>query len=393
MKYDFDSVVDRTVTDCEKYSNNKQVFGTDDVLPLWIADMDFLSGDFILEALKRRAEHGVMGYTCRCDSFWCAVMDWLEKHSGWKIEKQWLKFSPGVVAGVVFAMLSNSKEGDGILIQPPVYHPFANVIRANNRKIINNPMVWTESGYEIDFADFEEKVKQAKVFIMCNPQNPTGRVFTKQELTKMGEICVKHNIVVVCDEIHMDFVYKPHKYIHFADLDKRFADISVTLSAPSKSFNIAGLCTAYAIIPNENLRNKYDTEMTKIHCDNSNIFGVEALKAAYTVKGEEWMSQILDYLQGNIDFVLNFLEEKLPRVKCIKPEATFLLWFDFRDLKLPQGQLNEILVKDAKLGMNCGTMYGVEGEGFMRVNIGAPRKTIERAMTQLLRAAQINGLA
>lgn len=392
MKYNFDLEIDRTVTDCEKYSNNKAIFGTDDIMPLWIADMDFASADFIVDALAKRAEHGVMGYTCRCESFWTAVMEWMENHSGWKIEREWLTFSPGVVAGVVFAMNSSSKEGDGILIQPPVYHPFANVINHNHRKVINNPLVWTENGYRIDFEDFEEKAKQAKVFIMCNPHNPTGRVFTEDELRKMGEICVKHNVVVVCDEIHMDFIYKPFKHTHFASLDKRFADITITLSAPSKSFNIAGLCTAYAVIPNPKLREGYETEMTKIHCDNSNIFGVEALKAAYTKKGEEWLEQMLNYLEANIDFVIDFLHKNIPNVKCLKPEATFLLWFDFREWGISQEQLNDILIKDAKLGLNCGTMYGEQGRGFMRVNIGAPRCTIERAMKQLLHAAKMHGL-
>lgn len=393
MKYNFDNEIDRTVTDCEKYSNNKTIFGTDDIMPLWIADMDFESADFIVEALKKRAEHGVMGYTCRCESFWTAVMEWMEFHSNWKIERQWLQFSPGVVAGVVFAMNSNTKEGDGVMIQPPVYHPFANVIKHNNRKIINNPLIWSEDGYTIDFADFEEKAKLSKVFIMCNPHNPTGRVFREDELRKMGEICLKHNVIVVCDEIHMDFIYKPFKHIHFAQLDARFADITITLSAPSKSFNIAGLCTAYAVIPNEKLRVGYEVEMTKIHCDNSNIFGVEALKAAYTKRGEEWLECMLDYLNCNIDYVLDFLATNLPSVRCIKPESTFLLWFDFREWGLSQTQLNDFLINEAKLGLNCGTMYGCEGEGFMRINIGAPRNVIMRAMDQLLCAAKKQGLA
>lgn len=393
MKYNFDNEIDRTVTDCEKYSNNKAIFGTDDIIPLWIADMDFVSADFIVEALKKRAEHGVMGYVCRCESFWTAVMEWMEFHSGWKIDRQWLQFSPGVVAGLVFAMNSNTKEGDGVLIQPPVYHPFANVIRSNNRKIINNPLVLTQNGYEIDFEDFEAKAKLAKVFLMCNPHNPTGRVFTEEELRRMGEICVKHNVVVVCDEIHMDFIYKPNRHIHFAAIDKRFADITITLAAPSKSFNIAGLCTAYAVISNEKLRNDYETELTKIHCDNSNIFGVEALKAAYTKKGEEWLECMLDYLECNIDYVLEFLKANLPSVKCIKPQATFLMWFDFREWGLTPEQLNDFLINEAKLGLNNGTMYGEQGSGFMRVNIGEPRSVIVRAMEQLLRAAKEQGLA
>lgn len=392
MKYNFDTEIDRTVTDCEKYMNNEAVFGTSDVLPLWIADMDFASGDFILQAMQERVEHGVMGYTCRCDSFWEAIQGWLERKSGWVVDRSWLEFSPGVVSGLVFGMTANTKEGDGVLIQPPVYHPFANVIRENNRRVVNNVLVQDENGvYGIDFEDFEAKLQDVKVFLLCNPHNPSGRVFTRAELERMGDLCVKYGVVIISDEIHMDFVFKPSEHIHFASLKPEFADISITLSAPSKSFNIAGLCTAYAIIPNEKLREKYRLQMQKIHCDNTNIFGIVALKAAYT-KGEQWMSEILEYLEGNIDWVLNFLKSEIPSVTCVKPEATFLLWLDFKAWGMSSAEVHDFLVKEAKLGMNIGTMYGDGGEGFMRMNIGAPRVVIERAMTQLRDAAKRKGL-
>lgn len=393
MKYNFDTIIDRTVTDCEKYRNNEAIFGTSDVLPLWIADMDFSSGDFIINALEKRVSHGVLGYTCRCDSFWSAIQSWLERRSGWYVEKEWLEFSPGVVSGVVFALLSNSSEGDGILIQPPVYHPFANVINQNNRRVVNNPLVQSSDGsYHIDFEDFEVKLRESKVFILCNPHNPTGRVFTADELRRMGELCVKHGVVIVADEIHMDFVFRPHTHTHIAALSSDLAQNTITLTAPSKSFNIAGLCTAYAIIPNKELLAKYREQMQCIHCDNANVFGIIALKAAYT-HGEQWMEEVLEYLEANIDYVIDFLQTNLPSVQCVKPEATFLLWFDFREWGLSQKELNDFLVKDAKLGLNCGSIYGIEGVGFERINIGAPRSVIERAMNQLLAAAKAKGLA
>ena len=394
MKYNFDTVIDRKKTDCEKYSNNLSVFGTDDILPLWIADMDFASADFIVNALADRANHGVFGYACRCKGFWKAVQYWLSAKTGWEIEADWLLFSPGVVSGLVFSILSNSKEGEGILIQPPVYHPFANVIKANNRTIVNNPLIKNNDGtYSIDFEDFEEKTKLAKVFILCNPQNPTGKVYTKEELQRIGEICLKNNVTVISDEIHMDFVFAPAKHLHFATVDPRFADITITMTAPSKSFNIAGLCTAYAVIPNKELRDNYLTEMCKIHCDNSNVFGTVALKAAYTPEGQEWMEQMNEYLISNIDFTIDFLEKNLPNVKCHKPEATFLLWLDFNNFGLTQDELVEFLVKEAKLGLNDGRIYGEGGDGFMRINIGAPKLTIEQALNQLLDAAKKRGLA
>ncbi len=394
MKYNFDTFIDRKTTDCEKYSNNLSVFGTNDILPLWIADMDFASADFIVDAITERAKHGVYGYACRCESFWKAAQFWIENQSGWKVDAKWMHFSPGVVAGVVFSILANSKEGEGVLLQPPVYHPFANIINHNNRKIVNNPLVKNIDGtYSIDFADFEEKAKLAKVFILCNPQNPTGKVYTKDELRKLGEICLKHNVVVISDEIHMDFVYEPAIHTHFATVDPRFMDITITVTAPSKSFNIAGLCTAYTIIPNAKLRENYLCEMSKIHCDNSNVFGTVALQAAYTPQGQEWMKEMNQYLISNIDLTIEFLEKNLPNIKCRKPEATFLLWLDFTNFGLAQDQLIEFLVKEAKLGLNDGRIYGEGGDGFMRINIGAPKQTIQLALDQLLEAAKKRGLA
>lgn len=390
MTYDFDKIIDRTESDCEKYGHTATIFGTADVLPLWIADMDFASGDFIIDAIKRRADHMIFGYTFRSECYNDAIIRWLERRTGWHVVPEWLAFSPGVVAGVTFAMLATTHENDGVLIQPPVYHPFARAINLNNRRVVTNPLLNTPAGYVIDFEDFEAKIQQVKAFILCNPHNPTGRCFTRDELRLMGELCVKHGVRIISDEIHSDFVFKPHFHTHIASISPDFAEHTITLIAPSKSFNIAGFCTAVAIIPNAELMCAYQTEIMKIHVDNSNIFGAEALKAAYT-KGDEWMDQMVEYLDGNIDMVITQLRDHIPSVRCHKPEATFLLWLDFSQWGLTQEQLNEFLIKEAHLGMNCGTIFGEEGYAHERMNVGAPRSVIQRAVNQLIEAAVRRG--
>ncbi|MEG2865371.1 MAG: PatB family C-S lyase [Mucinivorans sp.] len=388
MTYNFDRVVDRHHSECEKWDNTMAIFGEDNVIPLWIADMDFPCADPIIEAIHRRTRHGIFGYCLREEGYWLSVQNWLERRSGWWVPTETMLHSPGVVAGVAFAMLANTEKGDGVMIQPPVYHPFANVININERRVVNNPLIHTDDGYRIDFEDFERKAAESKVFILCNPHNPSGRAFTREELLRMGEICLRHSVVIISDEIHSDFVYAPRHHTHIASLSPELAARTVTLIAPSKSFNVAGFCTAVAIIPDEKLREGYTHQMMKIHLDNSNICGAVALQTAYN-ECEDWLDQIMKYLESNIDFVLDFLKKNLPNVHCHKPEATFLMWLDFRDWGLTEEQLDDFLIHKAYLGMNHGSMFGVEGTCFQRMNIGAPRATIERALNQLLAAARV----
>lgn len=392
MIYDFDKIIDRKNSDCEKWGNTRAVFGSEELIPLWIADMDFPCADPIIEAIHRRTEHGIFGYYMREECYWQAVQRWLERRGGWWVPTQAIVHSPGVVAGVAFALLANTKEGDGVMIQPPVYHPFANLIKINNRKLINNPLRLTKNGYEIDFDDFRKKARDAKVFILCNPHNPSGRCFTKAELLEMGRICLENNVIIISDEIHSDFVYAPAHHTHIASLSPELAECTITLIAPSKSFNIAGFCTAVAIITSADLREKYCHQMAKIHIDNSNICGAVALQTAYN-ECEEWLVQIMTYLEANIDFAIDFLAKNLPSVRCHKPQATFLLWLDFRDWGLKEEVLDDFLINKAHLGLNHGSMFGVEGIGFQRMNIGAPRATIARALDQLLAAAKKEGYA
>ena len=392
-KYDFDTYIDRIGTDCEKYEDMKSVFGTDQVIPLWIADMDFATADFIVEAMERRMKHPIFGYTFRPQCYFDAIRGWVYRHSGWDIDTSWIAFSPGVVAGVTFGMLSCTKEGDGVVIQPPVYHPFGNTIRYNHRTVLNNPLIQDPATgeYRIDFDDLDQKLAQAKAFILCNPHNPTGRVFTREELLKIGELCKKHDVTIISDEIHCDFIFQPHKHIHIASLTEDLANRTITLIAPSKSFNVAGFSTATAIIPNPERHAAYQAEVDKIHIENGNIFGSVALKTAYE-QGDEWMRQLLEYLQGNVNFVYDFMTANIPSVHCYKPEATFLMWIDFRKWGMTQEELNRFLVQEAGLGLGDGSVYGIEGTGFQRLNIGTPRSVLQRAMNQLLEAVRKHGL-
>ncbi|WP_071134032.1 MalY/PatB family protein [Millionella massiliensis] len=392
-EYDFDTYIDRIGTDCEKYEDMKSVFGTDQVIPLWIADMDFATADFIVEAMERRMKHPIFGYTFRPQCYFDAIRGWVYRHSGWDIDTSWIAFSPGVVAGVTFGMLSCTKEGDGVVIQPPVYHPFGNTIRYNHRTVLNNPLIQDPATgeYRIDFDDLDQKLAQAKAFILCNPHNPTGRVFTREELLKIGELCKKHDVTIISDEIHCDFIFQPHEHIHIASLTEDLANRTITLIAPSKSFNVAGFSTAAAIIPSPERHAAYQAEVDKIHIENGNIFGSVALKTAYE-QGDEWMRQLLEYLQGNVDFVYDFMTANIPSVHCYKPEATFLMWLDFRKWGMTQEELNRFLVQEAGLGLGDGSVYGIEGTGFQRLNIGTPRSVLQRAMNQLLEAVRKHGL-
>lgn len=393
-KYDFDTYIDRIGTDCEKYEDTKSVFGTDKIIPLWIADMDFATADFIVEAMEQRMKHPIFGYTFRPQCYFDAICGWVKRHSGWEVETPWIAFAPGVVAGVTFGMLCCTKEGDGVVIQPPVYHPFERTIRYNHRTVLNNPLIQDpESGeYRIDFEDLDKKLARAKAFILCNPHNPTGRVFTRDELLRMGELCRKHNVTILSDEIHCDFIYAPHEHIHIASLNEDLANRTITLIAPSKSFNVAGFSTAVALIPNPELRAAYQTELDKLHIENGNIFGSVALKTAFE-QGDEWMRQLMEYLQGNVDFVYDFMTANIPSVHCYKPEATFLMWLDFRGWGMSQQELNRFLVEEAGLGLGDGSIYGVEGTGFQRLNIGTPRSVLRRALNQLFEAAKKHGRA
>ena len=318
MKYNFDEEICREGTSCEKFDLRDEIFGRDDVIPLWVADMDFAAPPEVTEAIRKRAEHPVLGYSYRSDAYWNAIIGWVERHGGWKLRREWLDFTPGVVSGIVFALRAFTSEGDGVVIQPPVYHPFARQTRLNGRRVLENPLIQAADGrFVVDFDDLDRQLSGAKALLMSNPHNPTGRVFTREELTRIGELCVKHDVLILSDEIHSDLIYDPHRHLHIAALDERFARRTVTFIAPSKTFNMAGLSTSVVIVPDDSLRRRLQTELAKLHADQGNIFGAVALEAAYS-RCDEWLEQLIDYLDGNVNYVLDFLRDRMPSVRAVR---------------------------------------------------------------------------
>ena len=385
MRYNFDAIISREGTDCYKYDGREHVFGRADVIPVWVADMDFAVMPEITEAMRRRLEHPIYGYTFRPEGFFDSVVQWVKRRNGWNIRREWIDFTPGVVPGFAFGIRAFTKEGEGVLIQPPVYHPFAGVTRDNGRTVVDNPLKEVDGRYEIDFADLDRKLSGAKVFLMCNPHNPTGRVFTKGELMEIGKLCVKHDVVILADEIHSDIIQPPHKHIHIASLSEEFAARTVTYIAPSKTFNLAALSTAVSITSNKELFQRLHREYDTLHIGGGNVFGNIALETAYT-HGDRWLDQMNAYIGGNMDYVIRFLGEKIPSVKCVKPEGTYMMWLDFRAWNKPHKEIVRFLIDRAGLGFNEGSMFGAGGEGFMRMNVATQRATVERAMNQLYEA-------
>ena len=389
MKFDFDKVVDRKGTNCLKYDFARERKMPEDVLSLWVADMDFPTAPVILEKLHKAVDHGIFGYTEGKEAYFHAVHNWYKDHFGWEVERRWLIKTPGVVFGLAMAVKAYTKEGEGVLIQQPVYYPFSEVIGDNNRVLVNNSLKNMDGHYEIDFEDFEKKIVEnnVKLFILCNPHNPVGRVWTKEELLKLGEICVKHDVVVVSDEIHGDFIYPGHQHTVFASLSDEIADITITCTAPSKTFNLAGLQISNIFISNTNLRRKFRKEVAAAGYSQVNIMGMVSCQAAYE-EGKEWLDQLKDYLAENLDFVRTYLKENIPKVKLIEPEGTYLIWLDFREMGLSKDELENLIVNKAKLWLDSGAVFGEDGIGYQRINIACPRATLERALRQLKEAVE-----
>lgn len=386
MKYNFDQEICRIGTDCEKWDNLENLFGKKDLIPMWVADMDFQSPQPVIEALKQRAEHGVYGYALRSDSYMESIAGWLKRRHRWSVEKEWITHSPGVIPALSLAIQSFTEPGDKIIIQPPVYHHFARVIEASGRKIVNNPLMLENGHYSMDFEDLEAKIDATvKMLILCSPHNPIGRVWSKEELTRLGQLCMKHNILVVADEIHCDFVYKPYTHIPFASISEEFANHSLTCLAPSKTFNLMGVQTSSIIIPNQQLHNKYDRELNTFSIGSPNIFGAVALEAAYC-HGEGWLDQLLDYLQGNLEYTMSYFSKNIPEINIIQPEGTYLVWLDCRELCFSVKELDEFILRRARVAMNEGHIFGIEGEGFMRLNIACPRSMLKNALNGIEKA-------
>jgi len=375
--------LERKGTYSVKYDEAKKKFGTDDLLPLWVADMDFASALCVQEAVQKRASHPLYGYTVYPPRYDESISSWMQKRYGFKIEKEWIVPCYGVVPSLGFAISAFSQEGDGILIQTPLYPPFASSIKHKKRVILDNTLVYNEGCYTIDFDDFEAKASKAKLFLLCSPHNPTGRLWSKEELEQMIVICIRHDVLIVSDEIHADIVYDGVH--HTLGKFEQIARQCIIFNAPSKSFNIAGLNTSYAIIPDAKIRHIYEVEQAKSGITNPNPFGIEALMAAYE-EGEVWLEALKNHLRQNRAYVQTFLaEHKLP-ITPVPTEATYLMWLDCKGLGLEHEALVDFFVKKAKLGLNDGESFGKTGEGFMRLNIGTSLKILQEAMMRMYNA-------
>ena len=387
MKYNFDEIIDRRNTDCLKYDFAVERGKPADVLPLWVADMDFRTAPGIIEQAVADASFGIYGYTESKDDYFQAIASWYQNYFDWKVEKKWLVKTPGIVFAIGIAIQALTKEGDAVMIQQPVYYPFSEVIKDNNRTLVNNALVLKDGHYEIDFEDFEDKIIQnnVKLFVLCSPHNPVGRVWTADELRRIGEICLKHDVKVISDEIHSDFVYEGRKHYVFSTVDPAFEDISIICTAPSKTFNLAGLQISNIFIPNVQIRKAFLRQMSAVGYSQVNMIGLHACRAAYET-GREWLEELKIYLKGNLDYVRAYLEENLPQIKLIEPEGTYLIWLDCRALGLPEEKLEHLIVHEAKLWLDSGAIFGEVGEGFERINIACPRAVLKEALERLHRA-------
>ena len=385
---DFDKIVERRNTDCLKFDAAVRRGYPADILPLWVADMDFLTAQPVLEALHQRINHGVFGYTeADPDRFFSVLQGWFLAQHQWEIQKEWLLQTPGVVFALAMAVKAYTQPEDAVLIQQPVYYPFTEVILDNGRRRVSNDLVLRGGRYEIDFADFEEKIvaNQVKLFLLCSPHNPVGRVWTKEELERIAEICRKHHVIVVADEIHEDFVWSGHPHIPFASLGEEAANYSVTCTSPSKTFNLAGLQVSNIFIPNFELRRKLKHEINAAGYSQLNTLGLTACEAAYR-DGLPWLEELKAYLRQNIEYTRTFLRQNLPQVRLIEPEGTYLLWLDFRNLGLGNAALEELIIKKAGLWLDSGAIFGAAGKGFQRINVACPRAVLAEALQRIAKA-------
>lgn len=381
---DFDTIIDRKNTDCLKYDFAKRRGMPEDVLPLWVADMDFKTSSYVEDALAERARHGIFGYSESQTPYFEIVRDWMKRHHDWEVKEPWLIKTPGVVFALAMAVKAYTEPGDGVLIQSPVYYPFSEVIEDNGRRIVSNTLVLGEDHkYHIDFEDFERQIKenQIKLFFLCNPHNPVGRVWTTEELTRLGDICLKYQVTVVSDEIHSDFIFRGRHQV-FADLKREYADITVTCTAPSKTFNLAGLLLSNIFISNRELRHKFRQQVNAAGISQLSPFGLVACETAYT-QGEEWYQAMLAYVAENIAFTKEYVEKHLPGVEMVEHEGTYLVWLDFRKTGLSVEELENLIVNRAKLWLDSGKIFGKSGEGFQRINVACPRQILEEALHRI----------
>ena len=387
MDYNFDEVVCRKHTDALKLEALAPRWGRTDLLPMWVADMDFKTPPFIVEVMKKRMECEIFGYTAKPESWYEAIINWQARRHQWTITKEMISFVPGVVPALAMAVQSFTERGEKVMIQQPVYNPFAQVIRNNHRELVNCPLELKDGQYHINFEVFEEKIKGCKLFLFCHPHNPGGRVWTREELQKVATICAQNNVIVVADEIHADLTLPPYQHIPFATVSEEAAQNSVVFASPSKAFNMAGLATSYAVIANPTLRRRFESYVEGNELAAGNVFAFNTVVAAYN-KGEEWLQQMLIYVQGNVDEVIYYIEKYIPQLKVIVPQASYLVFIDFSALQLSQKEIVALCTDKAHLALNDGAIYGEEGKGYMRINLACPRSVVKQALIQLKEAVR-----
>jgi cystathionine beta-lyase len=388
MKYDFDVVISRRGTGSAKWDRAEQLFRVKGILPMWVADMDFKSPEPIIKALKKTAERGIFGYTTIPDSYYEAVISWMKKRHQWDIQKDWIVLTPGVVPALRLLVKAFTHPGDQVIVQTPVYNPFFDAIKDNGCEILDNPLQLKGQQYSMDLSDLERKITtRTKMIILCSPHNPISRVWTKNELKKLGDLCTRNNIMIVSDEIHCDLVYRGFKHIPFPTVSPKFSDNVIVCTAASKTFNLPGLRTSNIIISNPELKKQFTAMMRNCGMSSPNMFGIAATEAAYHY-GEAWLEQLLDYLEGNIEFLQQFVARRIPGVKVIQPQGTYLLWLDFRNCGIKPDRLGKCVREDARVGTEAGTQFGCKEEGFERMNIACPRITLSRALHRIEKAVK-----
>lgn len=385
MKYNFDEIIDRRGTESVKWDAVSERWGRNDLLPMWVADMDFRTPPFVMEALRKRLEHEVLGYTFACEEWYTSIINWLQIRHGWKVKREELTFMPGIVRGLAFAIQCFTEKGDKVMVMPPVYHPFFLVTEKNKREVVYSPLVLRDGQYYIDFDRFRKDIQGCKLLILSNPHNPGGRVWTREELEQIAEICYESKTLVISDEIHADLTLPPYQHITFALVSEKARQNSLVFMSPSKAFNMPGLASSYCIIENKEICRCFQEYMEASELSEGHLFAYLSVAAAYS-NGTEWLDQVLAYIQSNIDFTDAFLSEYIPDIKMIRPQASYLVFLDCRTLELNQKELVNLFVDGAHLALNDGTMFGKEGEGFMRLNVACPRSVLEKALKKLKEA-------
>lgn len=384
--WNFDKTLNREGTNCIKYDLREDTFGRKDVIPMWVADMDFNTPDFIVNALQERLSHPIYGYTARPKEYYSSIIDWHIKRHNWKMEREWISFTPGVVPALNFCTLALTSPGDSIIVQPPVYFPFFSAVEAHGRKLIYNQLKETADGWVMDFESLESTISTStRMIIISNPHNPVGRAWSESELRRLAEICLKNKIIILSDEIHCDLVLPGYKHIPIASLSEEIANSTITCLAPSKTFNLAGLSTSSVVISNPELRRSFKKTIDGLHIGNGNIFGSIASTAAYTM-GHEWLDALIDYIDDNIEFADEYCRKMIPEIIPVKPEATYMIWLDCRRFGMTGKELKDFFVKSAGVGMNEGSSFGPGGEGFMRMNVATSRSILAKAMEQIEKA-------